>query len=415
MLNCWRTLTHECDQLQRRPADSLGNAWPKLLHPEDEDAIEDTVFDITSQIVRDDVITKWIAEATGATLCTIKVQPRVFYDVLYSLASADNDSFTCPYHTVQTCSVCRVRLWQEVVIMGLVFTVVAFFLSVMGLSFLNGLLIPFFGIYVFVGLQSFCKPARTAIRCSRQRVCKRWGATSTASRSRPRRQFGHPCPFSAQLVSWAMSVNEQSVQGGIAQERPSRAIVELLRRRASVQAMRVSARSSERNASLHRASRLQTVLSADSSTGSASRHLLASKQRPSLTTLRLMSTVKVHAAAARSCDQVEVLARNHRGGSELHDVGGGIGRGAVPETEAVEVQQEEFVFVPWVSAMDASMRHTSGGRMLFRRLLLPRTSSLLCLAPSHRNGVSRSSSSHTGLNSSPCVRGSLAHGSRSSA
>jgi hypothetical protein len=45
----------------------------------------------------------------------------------------------------------------------------------------------------------------------------------------------------------------------------------------------------------------------------------------------------------------------------------------------------------------ASMRHTSGGRMLFRHLLLPRTSSLRRLAPFHRNSVSRSSSQHTGL------------------
>ena len=60
-----------------------------------------------------------------------------------------------------------------------------------------------------------------------------------------------------------------------------------------------------------------------------------------------------------------------------------------------------------------SMRHTSGGRMLFWCLLLPRTCSLLCLAPSHRNSVSRSSSLNTGLNSRPCVRGTLARCSRS--
>ena len=61
----------------------------------------------------------------------------------------------------------------------------------------------------------------------------------------------------------------------------------------------------------------------------------------------------------------------------------------------------------------ASMRHASGGRMLFRRLAVPRTSSLLRLAPSRRNGVSRSSSPHTGLNSRPYARGTLARGSRS--
>jgi hypothetical protein len=43
-----------------------------------------------------------------------------------------------------------------------------------------------------------CKPARTAISCGRQRGGKCRGATSTAVRSRPRRQFGHPCPSAAQ-------------------------------------------------------------------------------------------------------------------------------------------------------------------------------------------------------------------------
>ena len=42
------------------------------------------------------------------------------------------------------------------------------------------------------------KPVRTAIRCGLQRGGKRRGATSTAARSRPRRQFGHPCPSAAQ-------------------------------------------------------------------------------------------------------------------------------------------------------------------------------------------------------------------------
>ena len=65
--------------------------------------------------------------------------------------------------------------------------------------------------------------------------------------------------------------------------------------------------------------------------------------------------------------------------------------------------------------LTASTRHTSGDRLLPRRLPAPRTSSQLRLAPSRRNGVSRSSSPHTGLNSRSCVRGTLARGSRSSA
>ena len=62
-----------------------------------------------------------------------------------------------------------------------------------------------------------------------------------------------------------------------------------------------------------------------------------------------------------------------------------------------------------------SMRHTIRGRMLFLCLPVPRTSSLLHLAPSRRNSVSCSSSPHTGPTSSPCVRGTLACCSRSNA
>ena len=47
-------------------------------------------------------------------------------------------------------------------------------------------------------LQDYDCSTRTAIRCGRQRGGKRRGATSTAARSRPRRQFGHPCPSAAQ-------------------------------------------------------------------------------------------------------------------------------------------------------------------------------------------------------------------------
>ena len=40
--------------------------------------------------------------------------------------------------------------------------------------------------------------------------------------------------------------------------------------------------------------------------------------------------VDVDCVGARRGDRVEVLTGNHRGGAELHDVGGGTGRGAVP-------------------------------------------------------------------------------------
>jgi hypothetical protein len=70
----------------------------------------------------------------------------VFYDVLFSLASAANASFTCPYHAVQTCSAWRVRLWQALVIVVLYFSAVALLTGALGLSFVNGLLVPFFSL-----------------------------------------------------------------------------------------------------------------------------------------------------------------------------------------------------------------------------------------------------------------------------
>jgi hypothetical protein len=146
VLDGWLTLTHKRNALQSRPADSLRDAWPQLLRPEGDDAIPDTVFAITSQSGGDDVLAQWTAEAAGATLRALDVQPRVFYDVLFSLASAANASFTCPYHAVQTCSAWRVRLWQAVVIVVLYFSAAALLTGALGLSFVNGLLVPFFSL-----------------------------------------------------------------------------------------------------------------------------------------------------------------------------------------------------------------------------------------------------------------------------
>jgi hypothetical protein len=146
VLDGWLTLTHKRNSLQSRPADSLRDAWPQLLRQEGDDAIPDTVFAITSQSGGDDVVAQWAAEAAGATLGALNVQPRVFYDVLFSLASAANASFTCPYHAVQTCSAWRVRLWQAVVIVVLYFSAAALLTGALGLSFVNGLLVPFFSL-----------------------------------------------------------------------------------------------------------------------------------------------------------------------------------------------------------------------------------------------------------------------------
>ena len=66
------------------------------------------------------------------------------YDLFYSVASAANESFTCPYAAVQTCSGWRRRLWQSVIIVLVWFSAATLLTSMLGLSFANGLLVPFF-------------------------------------------------------------------------------------------------------------------------------------------------------------------------------------------------------------------------------------------------------------------------------
>jgi hypothetical protein len=144
----WNTLTDKRGQLQNKPAETLRDAWPQLLRPAGNDAIPDLVFDITASSVGDDVIAQWSAEATNATLHALDVHPRVFYDVLFSLASAANASFSCPYRAVQSCSAWRVRLWQAIVIVGLYFSAVSVFNAAFGLSFLSMLLFPLFGVVI---------------------------------------------------------------------------------------------------------------------------------------------------------------------------------------------------------------------------------------------------------------------------
>jgi len=140
----WSTLTHQRSVLQSRPVNSLGEAWPKLLRQQGPGAPTDEVFKIIDQ--SDDVVAQWSAEAIDATLRAIKIKPRVFYDVIFSVASAANASFTCPYHAVQTCSAWRVRFWHAVVIVGLSFSAVAVVTGALGLSFVNSLFVPFFGL-----------------------------------------------------------------------------------------------------------------------------------------------------------------------------------------------------------------------------------------------------------------------------
>jgi hypothetical protein len=69
-----------------------------------------------------------------AGILVLDVHPSVFYDLLFSLASVANSSFTCGYHAVQTCSAWSMRLWQGVIIVLIYFCAVSLFTSALGLS-----------------------------------------------------------------------------------------------------------------------------------------------------------------------------------------------------------------------------------------------------------------------------------------
>ena len=141
----WLTLTHERDNLQRQPASTLGEAWPILQQPDPEN---DVVVDVDNNI--DDKLVLLAADAVTTTLDALNVQPSIFYNFVFSMASFANTSFTCPYEAVQTCSAWRVRLWQGLIIVMLYFSVVALLVSAVGLSFISTLLVP---IFSFVLLQ----------------------------------------------------------------------------------------------------------------------------------------------------------------------------------------------------------------------------------------------------------------------
>jgi hypothetical protein len=147
VLDGWLTLTHERDRLQAKPAEALSDAWPALarVHSEDEPPDEALALKAHSG---DDIVMQTCTQATAATLRALSIEPRTVYSVWYSVASAANASFTCPYHAVQTCSGWRRRLWHAFVIVILWFSAAYFILNALGLSFVASLMIPFFSLVV---------------------------------------------------------------------------------------------------------------------------------------------------------------------------------------------------------------------------------------------------------------------------
>lgn len=140
----WMTLTHERDNLQGKPAETLRDAWPQLQEPDAENALPEFTTETT-----DDKLLQLAADAMNATLDALDLRPTVFYNFLFSMASAVNTSFTCPYEAVQTCSRWRVRLWQGLIIVTVYFCVAALLMSAVGLSFISALLVPLFSLVLW--------------------------------------------------------------------------------------------------------------------------------------------------------------------------------------------------------------------------------------------------------------------------
>ena len=144
VFNGWLTLTHERAQLQAQPANSLRDAWPQLRRPQGADAVPDEALRMAFNVTGDDFLLQSCADAANATMRALNITPHIVYDLFYSVASAANESFTCPYAAVQTCSGWRRRLWQSIIIVLVWFSAATFLTSMLGLSFANGLLVPFF-------------------------------------------------------------------------------------------------------------------------------------------------------------------------------------------------------------------------------------------------------------------------------
>jgi hypothetical protein len=147
----WLTLTHRRNDLQARPVDTLAEAWP-VLRREDERADgaggpPADVLELRASSA-DDFVTQTCTAGAAAGFRAAGVEPRVVYDLFYSVASAANASFSCPYHAVQTCSGWRRRLWHAVVIVVLWFSAACVIFNALGISFLSSLLVPFFSLVV---------------------------------------------------------------------------------------------------------------------------------------------------------------------------------------------------------------------------------------------------------------------------
>ena len=134
------TLTNQRDTIQRTPASSLRNAWPRLEQPSGEYAVPAQLLH-WNQTNGDPVVSVTI-DALDWVFTFIGFDPVDVYNLFYSLTVVARDSFECPYEAVQSCSDWRVRLWQGVIIVTFWFSIVSFVMGIFGISFASQFLLP---------------------------------------------------------------------------------------------------------------------------------------------------------------------------------------------------------------------------------------------------------------------------------
>ena len=134
------TLTNQRDTIQRTPASSLRNAWPRLEQPSGEYAVPAQLLH-WNQTNGDPVVSVTI-DALDWVFTFIGFDPVDVYNLFYSLTVVARDSFECPYEAVQSCSDWRVRLWQGFIIVTFWFSIVSFVMGIFGISFASQFLLP---------------------------------------------------------------------------------------------------------------------------------------------------------------------------------------------------------------------------------------------------------------------------------
>ena len=111
-----KTLTNEREEIQRKPASSLREAWPALLET------NTTEFAVPKDVLEKeppDTLSRWSAKGLKTVLSWVGVKISDAYDIVYSIMFAAKESTVCDYMAMQSCSKYRATQWQGFVIVSI--------------------------------------------------------------------------------------------------------------------------------------------------------------------------------------------------------------------------------------------------------------------------------------------------------